>query len=887
MTIPQLNLATLNLHNGAKLHDTGQYFCNQRQFALPTNGNKVEILHSGKHFLVSAYQTMQEATRFIWMADWQMAYDVELDSRGDSSHPGRLSKVIQDIISKKAVQIRVLLYRSIKDEIPGTFDGLVTKTLNALNKKNYPGKVIVLQQASTSAQNDAYEYSHHQKFMVVDGGIAFIGGMDFTHGRYETPEFDVVIDPWRHVINDMYNPGASKLRTLSSDEQALLKQGFAPPYGGKLLEEGCQARMPWQDVHIKIIGPSVVDIHRNFTRRWNACLYHRGTAISSPLKESIALPSEINNAWLEHHDARTVIEAAAVSKPGKAMVQIVRSVSSQHLKMESREVAKGKVSIPDDVTFYTDATIKKTMVDSIEANRESHQANILNAMVNCIASADNYVYIETQFFISDFGDAGKPKIRQTRAGKIVYYPVVGRKIGNENDGIKNTILDALANRIAAQIAAGLPFHVYLVLPVHPEGNIADGAVWKQHWLALASIYHGTRSLIKRVQGTLKQVQRSPDEWKAYLTVLNMRNYGVAVQYARDPKSFREDFSQEIGRFVITEQIYVHSKLLIVDDAVAIIGSANINDRSLTGNGDTEIAAVVVDDEGVELRDLGSPQFKVVTRKFARELRRSLWEKHFGFALDDNDYFNTVTRASRAGASENKLPSGAHPPRKKTTLERFFVGSAGVAWQTVLDKPCDPNSIKAIQKIAISNAEAYEDVFLHTPRDGMKGFEDILGHFIYPYPVLSESLVQLAVNQAESIHAAGERYGQGVKDAQRIDTAYRERLSKAPEYAGKEMLGIEPPPLQAAFMTAQLEPHQQAGAQTPMNKFGSRYITYDGGKVHDVAKAITYLKEKTVGFFVAMPLNWGEGVVVEGDPTGHGSVDIGKADTLPKNDRIPA
>lgn len=28
----------------------------------------------------------------------------------------------------------------------------------------------------------------------------------------------------------------------------------------------------------------------------------------------------------------------------------------------------------------------------------------------------------------------------------------------------------------------------------------------------------------------------------------------------------------------TEQVYVHSKLMIVDDRVAIIGSANINDR---------------------------------------------------------------------------------------------------------------------------------------------------------------------------------------------------------------------------------------------------------------------------------------------------------------------
>lgn len=43
---------------------------------------------------------------------------------------------------------------------------------------------------------------------------------------------------------------------------------------------------------------------------------------------------------------------------------------------------------------------------------------------------------------------------------------------------------------------------------------------------------------------------------------------------------------------ITELIYVHSKLLIVDDKVVICGSANINDRSLIGKRDSEIALII-------------------------------------------------------------------------------------------------------------------------------------------------------------------------------------------------------------------------------------------------------------------------------------------------------
>lgn len=37
------------------------------------------------------------------------------------------------------------------------------------------------------------------------------------------------------------------------------------------------------------------------------------------------------------------------------------------------------------------------------------------------------------------------------------------------------------------------------------------------------------------------------------------------------------------------QIYIHSKGMIVDDEYVIVGSANINQRSLEGTRDTEIA----------------------------------------------------------------------------------------------------------------------------------------------------------------------------------------------------------------------------------------------------------------------------------------------------------
>ncbi len=45
---------------------------------------------------------------------------------------------------------------------------------------------------------------------------------------------------------------------------------------------------------------------------------------------------------------------------------------------------------------------------------------------------------------------------------------------------------------------------------------------------------------------------------------------------------------ELSGNLVTELIYIHSKLLIVDDKIAIIGSANINDRSQLGTRDSEV-----------------------------------------------------------------------------------------------------------------------------------------------------------------------------------------------------------------------------------------------------------------------------------------------------------
>jgi phosphatidylserine/phosphatidylglycerophosphate/cardiolipin synthase-like enzyme len=68
-------------------------------------------------------------------------------------------------------------------------------------------------------------------------------------------------------------------------------------------------------------------------------------------------------------------------------------------------------------------------------------------------------------------------------------------------------------------------------------------------------------------------------------------------------------------------IYVHAKVMIIDDVYAVIGSPNVNRRGMSH--DTELAAAVVDGDIVD-----------GVCRYARDLRRRLWGEHLNVAPTD-------------------------------------------------------------------------------------------------------------------------------------------------------------------------------------------------------------------------------------------------------------
>jgi len=317
-------------------------------------------------------------------------------------------------------------------------------------------------------------------------------------------------------------------------------------------------------------------------------------------------------------------------------------------------------------------------------------------MNTLIQKAQHFIYIESQFFVSGFkNEAAYPDSSNNRPAKQIIDAeskmdrTLTRAIAlNDNQLPSNTLLKTLGDRIDQVIrdCAGQPFHVYITLPVHPEGKLNEGAVVGQVYWTMQSLVFGSQSLLNRIRRSLKAKQIFDKDPKAnwsrayqdgdksyediplekcfeYVTLLNLRNW---AKLGEGPKE----------RYV-TEQVYIHSKLMIVDDRYAILGSANVNDRSLLGTRDSELAVLVVDTDSKQ-RDLKSNNKQVPVREFARELRKQVWRKIFG-----------ITAGGDKAATE---------------------------LANAVLYPAAPASWKAIQKRAKQNTKLYEAAFDWIPRN---------------------------------------------------------------------------------------------------------------------------------------------------------------------------
>ncbi|PQE04659.1 phospholipase d1 protein [Rutstroemia sp. NJR-2017a BBW] len=182
-----------------------------------------------------------------------------------------------------------------------------------------------------------------------------------------------------------------------------------------------------------------------------------------------------------------------------------------------------------------------------------------------------------------------------------------------NVKIVNKIGDAIVERAIRAYRNGESWRCVILIPLMPGfQNTVDEPEGTSIRLIMQcqfrSICRGEGSIF----GRLRTAGIEPEE---YVQFYSLRSWGRI-----GPK-----------KMVVTEQLYIHAKVIIVDDRIALIGSANINERSMLGNRDSEAAAVVRDTDMLWSTMDGKPY---LVGRFAHELRMRLMREHLGLDVDE-------------------------------------------------------------------------------------------------------------------------------------------------------------------------------------------------------------------------------------------------------------
>jgi len=300
------------------------------------------------------------------------------------------------------------------------------------------------------------------------------------------------------------------------------------------------------------------------------------------------------------------------------------------------------------------------------------EQSIHNGFIRLIQQAQYYIYIENQYFCSH------------------------TELSHKN---QNLVAAALIERISKAITNNEVFRVYVVIPMHPDGDPLDSSIQQ--------IIKYQNRTIRGIYDTLTS-QHPDSNPENYISFFSLCNYGYLNGVAH------------------YNQIYVHSKLMIIDDKITMIGSANINDRSLNGDRDSEIAVVIEDTENTQTIINGRIRR---TGKFAKNLRKKLWREHTGWnpketedkrLQTNNPAVNPVESINRAPMSPTTLRNFIHGSiiHNKPSMKERIQNQRRMIGQNVnealLKDPVSDVVYNSFRRRAAKNTRIYEQVFAHYP-----------------------------------------------------------------------------------------------------------------------------------------------------------------------------
>lgn len=123
----------------------------------------------------------------------------------------------------------------------------------------------------------------------------------------------------------------------------------------------------------------------------------------------------------------------------------------------------------------------------------------------------------------------------------------------------------------------------------------------------------------------RRFEAGMDGAKDTKTVFSVAHHAMAGTGNVSEELWDGDAESEVENW-IQEELYIHAKLLIVDDRIVVCGSSNLNDRSQMGSHDSELSIVMEDTDRIQSSMDGQP---FEAGRHAATLRRLLWREHLG------------------------------------------------------------------------------------------------------------------------------------------------------------------------------------------------------------------------------------------------------------------
>uniref|UniRef100_A0A8C7HU58 Phospholipase n=1 Tax=Oncorhynchus kisutch TaxID=8019 RepID=A0A8C7HU58_ONCKI len=579
---------------------------------------------NGKTYMEDVADALEEAKEEIFITDWWLSPEIFLKRPVVEGNKWRLDCILKRK-AQQGVHIFVMLYKEVELAL-GINSEYSKRTLMHLHPN------IKVMRHPDHVSSSVYLWAHHEKIIVIDQSVAFVGGIDLAYGRWDDREHRLtdVGSVTRSVSQSSAHHPSS--RGVSSTDGAANSNGGKQSLPGnpgvelpRLKGIGRTRRMHFSLVKhlhkhtlqhadsissldsagtcVWVVHMCVTDLTplsfsvvfflscacvraclcacvrvclcvcacvsvcvcvrvcvcsdsgsvrslqtgvgelRGNTRFWHGkdyCnfVYKDWIQLEKPFDDFIDRYTTPRMPW---HDISSVVHGKAARDVARHFIQ----------RWNFCKVRPSTHPLPYLKCLVELRAVLRSAADW-SAGIKYHEESIHNAYLQTIARSKHFIYIENQFFIS------------CSDNKMVY----------------NKIGEALIERILRAHKEGKKFRVYVVTPLLPgfEGDITTGG-----GNALQAVMHfNYRTMIRGEYSIISQLKKEMDElqWMNYISFCGLRTHA------------------ELEGRLVTELIYVHSKMLIADDNTVIIGSANINDRSMLGKRDSEVAVIIEDSETV-------------------------------------------------------------------------------------------------------------------------------------------------------------------------------------------------------------------------------------------------------------------------------------------------